>query len=259
MKFVFNMSLSSLIGELLKGEVCSLSEKSFYLYVERLTNGYKDKLRQALKEIDDMVAEWKERYFVSVYEERLVAFKQGKLKITYWELDEICNEENCLLKSGKVALSVDYLYESIAKYGFINGYHQDAVESACFYHDMEFLRKEWEYMVLAPISLLRNIICSMLGAVLAASNSELRTSNKPLKRIEDYPEFFGIDICSEFTGYAKDTIYKWTCTEEIPCHRSGTNGRKLVFKRDEIVEWLTARKQETKDEFIKRKDAELAS
>lgn len=253
------MSLSSLIDELLKGEVCFLSEKSFYFYVKRLTNGDKDKLRQALREIDDMVAGWRERYFVSVYEERLVAFKQGKLKMTYWELDEICDEENGLLKSGKVALSVDFLYESIAKYGFINGYHQDAVESACFYRDMEFLRKEWEYMVLAPIRSLRNIICSMLETVFATSNSELRIRNRPLKRIEDYPEIFGIDICSEFTGYARDTIYKWTCAEEIPCHRSGTNGRKLVFKRDEIAEWLTARKQETKDEFIKRKDVELAS
>ena len=53
----------------------------------------------------------------------------------------------------------------------------------------------------------------------------------------------------------KDTIYKRTRTREIPCHRSGTNGRKLVFKRDEIVAWMTARKQETKDEFIKRMES----
>lgn len=62
-----------------------------------------------------------------------------------------------------------------------------------------------------------------------------------------------------FTNYAKDTIYKWTRTREIPCHRSGTNGRKLVFKRDEIVAWMTARKQETKDEFIKRMESQLAA
>ena len=54
-------------------------------------------------------------------------------------------------------------------------------------------------------------------------------------------------------------IYKWTRTREIPCHRSGTNGRKLVFKRDEIVAWMTARKQETKDEFIKRMESQLAA
>lgn len=164
-----------------------------------------------------------------------------------------------MLKSGKIALSVDYLYESIAKYGFINEHHQDAVESACFYHDIEFLRKEWEYLVLAPIMSLRDVVCNMLGVACDIPKSESQTSSRPLKRIEDYPEIFGLGICCELTGYAKHTIYKWTRTKEIPCHRSGANGRKLVFKRDEIVEWLTARKQETKDEFIKRKESELAS
>lgn len=94
-----------------------------------------------------------------------------------------------------------------------------------------------------------------------AGNSTNDTRNrtterqKRAKRIEDYPEVFDITLCCELTNYAKDTIYKWTRTREIPCHRSGTNGRKLVFKRDEIVAWMTARKQETKDEFIKRMES----
>lgn len=98
-----------------------------------------------------------------------------------------------------------------------------------------------------------------------AGNSTNDTRNrtterqKRAKRIEDYPEVFDITLCCELTNYAKDTIYKWTRTREIPCHRSGTNGRKLVFKRDEIVAWMTARKQETKDEFIKRMESQLAA
>ena len=259
MVLTLKIPLEQLIGKLLKGEVTALSEKRLYLYVENLTNGDKGKLRQVLKDIDDMVAKWKDGYFISVYEERVIAFNRSKLAITPQELDDIYHEENYLLKSGKIALSVDYLYESIAKYGFINEHHQDAVESACFYHDMEFLRKEWECLVLAPIMSLRDIVCSMLGMVCDTPKSESQASSRPLKRIEDYPEIFDLGTCCELTGYAKDTIYKWTRTKEIPCHRSGTNGRKLKFKRDEIVEWLTARKQETKDEFIKRKESELAS
>ena len=112
--------LGKLIDKLLKGEVTALSEKRFYLYVENLTNGDKGKLRQVLKDIDDMVANWKDSYFISVYEERVAAFNRSKLQITPQELDDIYHEENYLLKSGKIALSVDYLYESIAKYGFIN-------------------------------------------------------------------------------------------------------------------------------------------
>lgn len=163
MVLTLKIPLEQLIGKLLKGEVTALSEKRLYLYVENLTNGDKGKLRQVLKDIDDMVANWKDSYFISVYEERVAAFNRSKLQITPQELDDIFHEENYLLKSGKIALSVDYLYESIAKYGFINEHHQDAVESACFYHDIEFLRKEWEYLVLAPIMSLRDVVCNMLG------------------------------------------------------------------------------------------------
>ena len=99
------------------------------------------------------------------------------------------------------------------------------------------------------------IIVSMLGTVPTTPETEPQNAKREPKRIEDYPEVFDITLYCELTNYAKDTIYKWTRTREIPCHRSGTNGRKLVFKRDEIVAWMTARKQETKDEFIKRMES----
>ena len=89
--------LEQLIGKLLKGEVTALSEKRLYLYVENLTNGDKGKLRQALKDIDDMVAKWKDGYFISVYEEWVIAFNRSKLAITPQELDDIYHEVNYLL------------------------------------------------------------------------------------------------------------------------------------------------------------------
>ena len=79
MVFTLKIPLEQLIGKLLKGEVTALSEKRLYLYVENLTNGDKGKLRQALKDIDDMVAKWKDGYFISVYEERVIAFNRSKL------------------------------------------------------------------------------------------------------------------------------------------------------------------------------------
>lgn len=141
MVLTLKIPLEQLIGKLLKGEVTALSEKRLYLYVENLTNGDKGKLRQVLKDIDDMVAKWKDGHFISVYEERVIAFNRSKLAITPQELDDIYHEENYLLKSGKIALSVDYLYESIAKYGFINEHHQDAVESACFIMTWSFAER----------------------------------------------------------------------------------------------------------------------
>lgn len=115
MVLTLKIPLEQLIGKLLKGEVTALSEKRLYLYVENLTNGDKGKLRQVLKDIDDMVANWKDSYFISVYEERVAAFNRSKLQITPQELDDIFHEENYLLKSGKIALSVDYLYKVITK------------------------------------------------------------------------------------------------------------------------------------------------
>ena len=112
---------------------------------------------------------------------------------------------------------------------------------------------------MAQIRSLRAVIASMLGTVPTTPETEPQNAKREPKRIEDYPEVFDITLCCELTNYAKDTIYKWTRTREIPCHRSGTNGRKLVFKRDEIVAWMTARKQETKEEFIKRMESQLAA
>ena len=44
--------------------------------------------------------------------------------------------------------------------------------------------------------------------------------------MEDYPEVFGIDICSELIGQSKHTIYKLTSHKEIPCYRA-ESGRIL--------------------------------
>lgn len=254
-----NMPLGGLIDKSLRGEACTAHKEWLRAYVKGLTKGNKAKLQQVLNEVDEAINQWRDSYFISTYEEKIAAVRQGKVNIDNRELEEVYNEEACLQKEGKTGLVADFLYEAIAKYGFINEHHRDAIESAWLFHDMEFLRMQWEYYALAQIRSLREVICSMLGVVPTTVENVQQTTNRPPKRIEDYPEVFGIELCCELTNYAKDTIYKWTRTREIPCHRSGTNGRKLVFKRDEIVEWLTARKQETKEEFIKRMETELAA
>lgn len=254
-----NMPLSGLIDKSLKGEVRTAHTEWLRTYVKKLTKGNKVKLQQVLDEVDEAINQWRHSYFFSTYEEKLTAVRQGRLNMDRQELEDAYNEETYLRKEGKIGLVADFLYNAIAKYGFINEHHRDAIESAWLFHDMEFLRLQWEYYALAQIRSLREVIVSMLGVVLTEVENGQQNTNREPKRIEDYPEVFGIELCCELTGYAKDTIYKWTRTREIPCHRSGTNGRKLVFKRDEIVEWMTARKQETKEEFIKRMEADLAA
>lgn len=259
MFMTMDMPLGGLIDKSLKGEARITHKEWLCAYVKKLAKGNKVKLQQALNEVDEAINQWRDSYFISTYEEKLAAVRQGRLNMDRQELEDAYNEEAYLQKEGKIGLVADFLYNAIARYGFINEHHRDAIESAWLFHDMEFLQLQWEYYALAQIRSLREVIVSMLGVVPTAVKNEQQTTNRPLKRIEDYPEVFGIELCCELTGYAKDTIYKWTRTREIPCHRSGTNGRKLVFKRIEIVEWLTARKQETKEEFIKRMEADLAA
>ena len=78
--------------------------------------------------------------------------------------------------------------------------------------------------------------------------SEVKKKKKR-ELMEDYPEVFGIDICSELIGQSKHTIYKLTSHKEIPCYRA-ESGRILRFRRDEIIAWMMAKRQETKQEFI---------
>lgn len=251
------MPLGNLINKLLRGEADEWCETDFRFYLESLTHGDKKKLEQVLKTVDEAIVNWKSLSFISRYEDKIKEWEEGKCSMD--EMDDLYFEEESWWKEGKRLLTAETLYAAISSKGFINDYHRDAMEKALDDNDIRFLKMDWENMMLAQIRLLRETICCMQGSVSSVARNEQQNTYRSLKQIEDYPNMFGIELCCELTGYAKDSIYKWTCTREIPCHRSGTNGRKLVFKRDEIVEWLTARKQETNEEFVKNMKNQLAA
>lgn len=77
--------------------------------------------------------------------------------------------------------------------------------------------------------------------------------------MKDYPEVFGIDVCCKITGYKKNTIYKLIAKNKIPHFRPGNDGRKLMFRREEILAWMIARRRETTEEFINSMDVRLAA
>ena len=137
-----------------KGEARFAHEEWLRTYVKRLTKGNKTKLKQALNEVDEAINQWWNGFFISTYDEKLSAVRQGKLNMDSQELEDIYNEETYLQKEGKTGLVADFLYDSIAQYGFINEHHRDAIESAWLFHDMEFLQQQWEYYALAQICLL---------------------------------------------------------------------------------------------------------
>ena len=144
MSMTINMPLGDLIDKSPKGEARFAHEEWLRTYVKRLTNGNKTKLKQALNEVDEAINQWRDGFFISTYDEKLSAIRQGKLNMNSQELEDIYNEETYLQKGGKIGLVADFLYNSIAQYGFINEHHRDAIESAWLFHDMEFLQQQWE-------------------------------------------------------------------------------------------------------------------
>lgn len=70
-----------------------------------------------------------------------------------------------------------------------------------------------------------------------------------LPNAEPVPELMDTVEVAKLTGYSKQTIYQLTSTRQIPFHRPAHGGRKIVFKRSEILEWMQACGIETIDSY----------
>ncbi len=62
-------------------------------------------------------------------------------------------------------------------------------------------------------------------------------------------EVFGLDEFCEMTGYSRQTAYKLVHERKVPFYKPEHGGRKILFKRKEVEEWLTATRVATLDEF----------
>ena len=257
MRIETNMPLSSLIEKLLKGEAAEVHDEDFRTYVDSKMGNSHEAFQQALIEIEGAIDDWKCSYFISVYDERVNAYRTGNTQWTPQDLDDLFVEEECLRKEGKTALTVDYLYDEIERMGFINEYHRDAMDMARLNNDIDLLKNQWEDLVLAQIRSLEGIINQMLSTASTEPKAEKQKTSRPEKQPIDPPEVFGVDMCCEITGYKKNTIYKLIHENEIPCFRPGNNGRKVMFRLEEIYQWMTKRKQESNQEYIEIMDKRL--
>ena len=70
-----------------------------------------------------------------------------------------------------------------------------------------------------------------------------------MSNAEPVPELMDTAEVATLTGYSKSTIYQLTSTHQIPFHRPAHGGRKIVFKRSEILAWMQAEKIQTIDEY----------
>lgn len=111
MRIETDMPLSDLIEKLLRGEAAEVHDEDFRTYMKNITSGNSEMLQQALVDIKSEIDKWKSSYFISVYDERVKAYRGGNTKWTPQGLDDLYVEEECLLKEGKVGLTADILYD----------------------------------------------------------------------------------------------------------------------------------------------------
>ncbi|SHJ88155.1 transcriptional regulator, AlpA family [Tangfeifania diversioriginum] len=92
----------------------------------------------------------------------------------------------------------------------------------------------------------RNEVIAIKGLLLEMRKMPVRES-----------EIIGIEDVCRLTGYAKNTFYQHVHQNKIPYHKPEHGGRKLIFFRSEIENWLKGRKPETSEAYCERKELEL--
>jgi excisionase family DNA binding protein len=61
-----------------------------------------------------------------------------------------------------------------------------------------------------------------------------------------------IEDASKFLGYSKAYLYKMTCNRQIPYYRP--NGKKIVFKKSELEEWIFKHRIKSHEDIEKEAD-----
>jgi len=86
----------------------------------------------------------------------------------------------------------------------------------------------------------------------ALRENHFSTNNEPDS--DSKAQIFGVNACSRLTGYSASAIYARTSKGLIPCFRR--DGR-LLFRRNEIMDWLTESRVLTQKEFSNELDSKL--
>lgn len=73
----------------------------------------------------------------------------------------------------------------------------------------------------------------------------------PLKTATPYKHIFDANEAAQFLQISKHTLYRMTSNNEVPHFK---RGRKLYFKRSELLKWIEAGKQKTVDEMLSDTD-----
>lgn len=245
--------LGSWACDWLNGKAMQLDEEDMQICLEELEKASKEERADILEDLNKAIEAWLDSFVLSSFDSNATDC------LTIEELDELYYTDEDYRKRGIAVMGRDELVDAIERIGYINGYHEDAINMAWYERDMDFLLAQWEDLALAQISIFKEELKRKRTTMTKKAHNGQQRAKREGNETLTYPPVFGMEACSSITGYSTSTLYKLTSRNAIPCHRAGKNGRKLFFKLDEILDWLTTREQETINEFIERMDKSLTS
>lgn len=91
------------------------------------------------------------------------------------------------------------------------------------------------------------LIMEKLNSIEALLKSMPKNENGTVK-LTEITDVMNADEAAKYTSLSKSAIYKMTAQREIPHFK---RGKKLVFKKAELDDWLTQHRITTKDEIDK--------
>ena len=108
------------------------------------------------------------------------------------------------------------------------------------------------------MSIVLNYEIERLPSLLEILMEEVKSMKELLHEVLNMPieknGVIGIDDVSKLTGYSKNTIYQYVHQQTIPFHKPEHGGRKLIFFRTEIEDWLKAENRKPLKNIAKGKN-----
>jgi len=98
---------------------------------------------------------------------------------------------------------------------------------------------------------------SELSDIIENTVRRVISSTSPKPSAKPKSETLSIGDLVDITGYKKNTLYRLVHDRKIPFRKPMHGGRKLVFIRSEIEEWMTGRKPQSADDFCDQMEEEL--
>ena len=236
--------MSEWVNGWLYGKTGQLSENEMKDWQKVIANESNKEKWAILHVLNEAIVKWHCSFVLSAVE------SHAGEALTAEEYEELRFTDEYKRKKGYAVLGRDELLDEIESFGYINDLQRDDIETAWRLGDIGYMKEQMLDLAHIPIKAFSDVIVNSMAK--PSTPAPARTTPHSPKPTEtdpyDYPEVFDVNVCSRLTNYSKSTLY-----------RAKGNRRKLTFVLTEVLDWMTANRQETASEYIDRMDRQIKS